>query len=316
MIIDSHFHLVGEGWIHRDFFLGMARMALAPAAKLTGERADPAGLVDALMPVLSDTTGEKRVAAMDAAGVDATVVFAVDYGLATGEPGVSIEEQNRLIAEAARRFPGRLVPFFTVDPRRPGGLEMFRRAVEEWGMSGLKLHPTSGYYPYEDCCYPYYRACLEYGVPLLFHTGSQPAPLKFRYSLPVYVDDVAADFPDLTIIMAHVAHSLWKEALLVAEVKPNVLVDISGWQITFNHHPEEFYTMLRRLLDDLGPWRVLFGTDGPYLDVLCPLDRWLDALRRPEEHGCPENISFSEEEKEIVLGRAAARLLGSALHNS
>ncbi len=310
MIIDSHFHLLGEGWVHRDFLVGAARTALAPAARLTGEMPDAAPMVDALLPALSDTDGEKRVGTMDSAGVDRSVIFAVDYGLATGEPGVPIEEQNRMVAEAARRHPDRLTAFFTVDPRREGGLQMFRRAVEEWGMKGLKLHPTSGFYPYEECCLPFYRACSEYGIPVLFHTGSQPMPLKARFARPMSVDDVAAEFPDLPLIMAHAGHALWEEALLVAGVKTNVYLDISGWQITLNHHPGDFYRMLRRLLDDIGPWRVFFGSDGPYLDVLCPLKDWVDAVRDPHAHGCPEEISFSEEEIEIVLGRAAARLLG------
>lgn len=309
MIIDSHFHLLDEGWVHRDFLVGSARLATAPMGKLTGEYPDPVALVDNLMPLLADSTGEKRVATLDAAGVDRSLIFTVDYALLTGEPGVSIEDQNRMIAEAAKRFPDRLVPFFAIDPRRPGGLEMFRRGVEEWGMKGLKFHPTSGYYPYEDFCRPYYEACMEYGIPVLFHTGSQPAPLKFRFTQPIYVDDVAADFPDLPIIMAHVAHAMWHEALLVAEVKPNIYFDFSGWQITFNNYPEDFYRMLRRIIDQLGPWRVFFGTDGPYLDVLCPLDRWLGAVKDPEANGCPDDVHFTEEEKEIILGKACARLL-------
>ncbi|WP_287154246.1 amidohydrolase family protein [Candidatus Solincola tengchongensis] len=308
MIIDSHVHLVGEGWIDRSFFIGMARVATIPVGRATGEYPDPGTLVDNLMPVLSDTTGEKTVAAMDAAGVDKACIFAVDYGLLAGEPAVSIEDQNRMIAEAARRFPDRLIPFFTVDPRRPGALDLFRRGVEEWGMKGLKLHPTSGYFPHDPVVYPFYEKCVEYGIPVLFHTGSQPAPMKFRFAQPIHVDDVAADFPDLPIIMAHVAHQLWEEALMVAGIKTNVYFDFSGWQIIFNSHPEKFYRMLRTVLDEIGPWRVFFGTDGPYLNVLCPWDRWVKAVTEPDLSPCPE-VSFTPEEIDIIMGRAFARLL-------
>jgi predicted TIM-barrel fold metal-dependent hydrolase len=309
MKIDSHFHLVDRGWVHDDFFIGMARVVLAGATKLTGDRADPVPVVENLLPVLADTTGEKLVANMDATGVDMTCVFALDYGLLTGEPGVPIEEQNRKVGEAAGRFPDRLTGFFTIDPRRPGALEMFRRGIEEWGLKGLKLHPCSGYYPYQEECYPLYEACMEYGVPVLFHTGSQPAPLKSRFARPEYVDDVAADFPDLPIIMAHVGSGWWTEALLVAGMKPNVYFDFSAWQITFNEHPEEFYRMLRRIIDDVGPWRVFFGTDGPYLNVVCPLDRWVAAVMEPDLSVCPE-VFFSDEEKRIIMGDAFARLMG------
>jgi len=67
MIIDSHVHLVAEDWIDRSFFIGMARVATAPMGKMTGEYPDPAALIDSLMPVISDTTGERTVANMDEA---------------------------------------------------------------------------------------------------------------------------------------------------------------------------------------------------------------------------------------------------------
>ncbi len=309
MIIDSHVHLVAEGWIDRSFFIGMARVATAPMGKLTGEYPDAAALIDGLMPVISDTTGEKTVANMDEAGVDKACIFAVDYGLCAGEPQVSMENQNRMIAEAARRFPDRFIPFFTIDPRRPEGMDLFKRGIEDWGMKGLKLHPTSGFFPYDPVVYPFYEKCMEYGIPVLFHTGSQPAPMKFRFSQPINVDDVAADFPDLPIIMAHCAHALWEEALLVAEIKPNIYFDFSGWQMTYNNHPQDFYRMLRRVIDQLGPWRVFFGTDGPYLNVLCPWGNWVKAVTEPDLSSCPE-ISFAPEETEIVMGKAFAKLLG------
>lgn len=308
MIIDSHTHLVGEGWHNRSFFLGQAMMVTAMMGKDTGERADAGVIVDNLLPNLADTTGEKTVAGMDAAGVDRCCVFSQDTGMAAGEPAVSMEEQNRLVAEAGKRFPDRLIPFFTIDPRRPEGLEMFKRAVEDWGMKGLKLHPTSGYYPYDPVVYPYYEKCMEYGIPVLFHTGSQPYPLKFRFTQPIYLDDVAADFPDLPIIMAHVAHELWPEALLVASVKANIYFDFSGWQIAYNAHPGAFYRMLRAVIDLVGPWRVFFGTDGPYLNVLCPWESWVKAVTEPDLSSCPD-VSFSPEETEIIMGKAFARLL-------
>ena len=308
MIIDSHVHLVGMDWIDRSFFIGMGKVATAPMGKATGVYPDAEELINNLMPLLEDTTGEKTVANMDQAGVDKSCIFAVDYGLQAGEPPISMEEQNRLIREAASRFPDRLLPFFTIDPRRPEALDLFKRGVEEWGMKGLKLHPTSGYFPYDPVVYPFYEKCMDYKIPVLFHTGTQPAPMKFRFSQPINVDDVAADFPDLPIIMAHVSHGLWEEALLVAEIKPNIYFDFSGWQMKFLSHPAEFYRMLRSVIDQVGPWRVFFGTDGPYLNVLCPWGDWVKAVTEPDLTACP-GISFTPEETEIIMGKAFARLL-------
>jgi len=294
--------------MNRSLVIGIGRLASAAVGKTTGEYQDPEALVSDMMPFMSDTTGEKLVAVMDAAGVDKTCIFAADFGLSTGEPQVLIEEQNRLIAEAARRFPDRLIPFFAIDPRRPEALDLFRRGVEDWGMRGLKLHTTAGYYPYDPVAYPFYQKCLEYGIPVLFHTGSICAPMKSRFSQPICLDDVAADFPDLPIIMAHVAQEMREEALIVARMKTNIYFDISGWQATFVSRPRAFYGMLRSVLDEVGPWRVFFGSDGPFLDLTCPLDRWVKALTEPDLSSCPE-VSFTPQEIETIMGKAFARLL-------
>ncbi len=306
MNIDAHVHLVGEGWVHESFLLNMARVAAAGMGKATGEPPDAAVLFEAIKGGLMDTTGEKLVSEMDQAGVDRSCIFPVDYGLLTGEPGVAIAEQNRLIAEAVKRFPDRLTGFCAVDPRRPEALELFRRAVEDWGLLGLKFHPTAGFYPYDAAAYPLYKQCAEYNLPVLIHTGSQPGPMKSRFARPVYVDDVASDFPELSIIMAHCGLHWWEEALLVCSVKPNCYVDISGWQREYLEHPQLFYGMLRRFIDAIGPWRIFFGTDGPYLNVLCPLEQWVQAVREP---AAGDALSFSEAEIDIIMGRAFARLL-------
>lgn len=308
MIIDSHVHLAAEGWYTRNVVIRGIQMSLAAMAKSTGEYPDAEELVDSMMPLSSDSTGEKLVARMDAVGVGKSCIFAVDLGLVDTEPDVAIEEQNRMIGEAAKRFPDRLIPFFTVDPRRPGGLEMFRRGVEDWGMRGLKLHPGAGFYPYDLVVYPFYEKCMEYDIPVLFHTGVLPGPMKSRFARPLNVDDVAADFPDLPIIMAHVANEMWEEALGVAGVKPNIYFDISGWQMPFNSRPQHFYRMLRAVLDKVGPWRVFFGSDSPGYDLLCPFDRWVKALVDPDLGSCPE-ISFTAGEIDTVMGKAAAKLL-------
>jgi predicted TIM-barrel fold metal-dependent hydrolase len=309
MIIDSHCHLIVDGWYPNSVILGIAAVMRESMGKATGVYLDAADLAASVMPILVDATGEKLAATMDAAGVDRACVFGVDYGLATkDEPKVPIEEQNRVVAEVAKRFSDRLIPFFAIDPRRPNGLEMFQRAVEDWKMRGLKLYPPTGFFPHDSVCYPYYEKCLEYGIPVLLHTGILPAPLKSRFGQPMHLDDVAADFPDLSIIMAHVGLSAWHEALEVVAVKPNVYLDISGWQVTCLSNPSEFYRMLRRVLNVVGPWRVFFGSDGPILNPLLPLDRWVEAVKNPDLSSCSD-ISFSNEEKEIILGKAFARLM-------
>ena len=309
MIIDSHAHLMAQGWTHDRTAIGYARAVASSIGKNTGEYPDAEQLEKTFTPLGYDPTAEKLIAGMDAAGVDMTCIFTVDHGLATGEPEIPIEDQNRMIAEAAKRFPGRLIPFFAVDPRRAGSLDMFSRAVEDWGMRGLKFHPTSGYFPNDEVCYPLYEKCMEYGFPVITHTGGILAPLKGRFTSPIYVDDVAADFPELPIIMAHAGLVYWEEALMIAGFKPNVYLDFSALEIFFVTHPGDFYRRLRRIIDDIGPWRVFFGSDSPMFNFVCPIDSWVKAFTEPDLSSCLE-VSFTEEERAIVLGKAFARLMG------
>jgi len=186
---------------------------------------------------------------------------------------------------------------------------MFEDAIEKWNVRGLKLHPAVGFFASEPECHALYEKCLEYDLPVIIHTGSQPAPFKSRYCRPIYIDDVAADFPGLKIIMAHAGHNWWEEAILVGSVKPNVHYDFSGWQKAFKLRPEVFYRMLRRLIDEVGPWRVFFGSDGPYLNMVCPLDKWVAAIEHPDLSPCPE-VTFTDDEKTAIMGESFARLLG------
>ena len=306
MNTDAHVHLVGEGWIEERFFFNLARLISADAGKVTGEFPDPSSLLDTIKDALFETSGEALIREMDAADISRSCLFTVDYGLLTGEPAVSIEQQNRQIADVVRRYPDRFDGFFSIDPRRPGALALFRRGVETWGLRGLKLHPASGWYPYDEDFFPLYQQCQDYQLPLLIHTGGQPAPMKSRFGRPAYVDDVAAAFPQLRIIMAHCGYNWWEEALMICNMKSNCLVDFSGWQQTYLRYPAHFYRVLRQVLDTIGPWRVLFGSDGPYLNVVCPLKNWVGAFRDPQNW--PEGITFSDDELDIVMGRAYSRL--------
>lgn len=310
MIIDSHCHLIGEGWSSDEQNLNMGRFIAALMEKMIGVRPDVSGLAERMVSDIADTTGERLVSSMDGAGVSKACVFAADGGLASAAgPRVTIEDQNRMVAEAGRRFPDRLIPFFGIDPRRPNGLQMFETAVKEWKMRGLKLYPPAGFFPQDEVCHPYYQKCVEYGIPVLFHTGGAvSAPLKSRCSLPIYIDDVAADFPDLSIIMAHAGGFWWEETGWIAMFKPNVYLDLSGWQMIFIQKPSQVYEALRKILDTVGPWRIFFGSDSPFFNATLPLDRWVKAFREPDLSSCP-HIKFTKDEMEIFMGKAFAKFM-------
>ena len=229
----------------------------------------------------------------------AAVVFTVDAEAATGTPAVPNEE----IAGAARRHPDVLIPFASIDPAKGrAGARQVRRLVEEYGVRGFKFHPNvQAFYPNDRDAYVLYEAIEAAGAIAVFHTGQTGigagAPggggIRLKYSNPLFVDDVAADFPDLPIILAHPSFPWQDEALAVATHKPQVYIDLSGWS------PKYFPPQLVQYANTLLKEKVLFGTDYP---LLTP-DRWLADFAK---------LPIKDEVRPLILKQNAARLLGLA----
>ncbi len=206
----------------------------------------------------------------------AAVVFTVDARTASGHVPNSIEE---LVAGAARNNDV-LIPFGSVDPWRGDAVRRVRELTDDYGVRGFKFHPSlQSFEPNDRRFYPVYEAIAAAGVPALFHTGQtglgSALPggygIKLRYSDPMLLDDVAADFPELTIVMAHPAVPWVDAQIAIAAHKANCFVDLSGWS------PKYFPPQLIRALGRQLRSKALFGTDHPYIT----LERWrrdFDAL--------------------------------------
>jgi uncharacterized protein len=227
----------------------------------------------------------------------AAVVFTVDASTALGQPPVSSEQ----IAEQAAEHADVLIPFGSVDPHRGrAAVEQARRLVEVHGVRGFKFHPSlQGFPPNDVAHYPLYQALEELGVVALFHTGQTGIGaglpggrgIKLRWSDPMLLDDVAADFPALTMIMAHPSVPWVDAAISIATHKANVHIDLSGWS------PKYFPPQLVRQANSLLKHKVLFGSDYP---VLTP-DRWLADL---------EQLEIKPEVRPLLLKENALRVLG------
>lgn len=314
MRIDGHVHVFFEGSEPEEFIMGCARLAVVIFNKEAppGE-GDPLELRGSAMQLLGDPDASKLVGYMDQAGIDRAVILPLDFGMGCDEPAVGKPERltqyekNEKYVSFTKAHEGRLFSYLGVDPRRRGAVELFRKGVEEWGCLGLKLHPTAGFYPHDPVCYPLYEAARDMGVPVLIHSGTEPPPLKPMYSMPRYIDTVAADFPDVDFIIAHCGHGWWMEALDMATSKPNLYVDFSGWQSQYAANPDYFYGPLRIALDWIGPWRIIFGTDGSMTNFMLWPNDWMAAWLEPKS---PSGIKFSTEEIDIITGGAAARLYG------
>ncbi|GAA0441049.1 4-hydroxyphenyl-beta-ketoacyl-CoA hydrolase [Streptomyces olivaceiscleroticus] len=229
----------------------------------------------------------------------AAVVFTVDAESATGTEPVPNEE----VAEAAADNADVLIPFASLDPHRgKAAVKQARRLVEEYGVRGFKFHPSiQAFFPNDRLAYGLYEVIEETGAIALFHTGQTGigagvpggGGIRLKYSNPLHVDDVAADFPHLKIILAHPSFPWQDEALAVATHKPGVHIDLSGWS------PKYFPPQLVQYANTLLKDKVLFGSDYP---VLTP-DRWLADF---------EKLEIKEAVRPKILKENAARLLGLA----
>ena len=227
----------------------------------------------------------------------AAVVFSVDAEWATGHPPVPNED----VARAAERHPDVLIPFASIDPHRgPAGVEEARRLVEHRGVRGFKFHPTlQGFFPDDPMAFPLYETLDSLGVPALFHSGQTGigagtpggSGLQLKYSNPMALDDVAAAFPGLTVIIAHPSFPWQDEALAVATHKANVYIDLSGWS------PKYFPPQLVRYANTLLREKVLFGSDFPLIEP----DRWLADF---------EQLPIRDDVRPLILKENAIRALG------
>jgi uncharacterized protein len=246
----------------------------------------------------SEPTTVDAVAAYYRQRNTAAVVFTIDSQTVSGHPPNSVEN----LIEGAVRNNDVLIPFGTVDPLT--GEEAVRAVHRqvELGVKGFKFHPSlQGFEPNDRAYYPIYSAIADAGVPALFHTGQTGIGsglpgghgVKLRYSDPMLLDDVAADFPELTIVMAHPAVPWVDAQISIATHKANVYVDLSGWS------PKYFPPQLVRAANRQLSTKVLFGTDYPYIEV----DRW----RRDFE-----TLDMKPEVLPLIFKENALRVLGIA----
>lgn len=229
----------------------------------------------------------------------AAVVFTVDARTAMGvEPNSSVE-----IAQQAADHADVLIPFGSVDPRTgEAAIDLARELVRDHGARGMKFHPSlQGFDPSDPIYGPLWAAVADLGVPAVFHTGQTGVGaglpggygLKLRYSNPMLIDDVAADHPGLTIILAHPSVPWQDEALSIAAHKANVFIDLSGWA------PKYFSPALVRQAGTILQDKMLFGSDFP---ALTP-ERWLREFA---------DLDIRDAARPKILKGNAARVLGLA----
>jgi hypothetical protein len=229
----------------------------------------------------------------------ALVLFTVDCESGMGAKRVS----NYEVAEQAQKNDDICIAFASIDPHKGKyGAREARDLIENHGVKGFKFHGIAqNAHPADRMAYPIYEVINEYKLPAIFHTGHSGmgtgmrggGGMRLKYGEPMLIDDVAVDFPDMKIILAHPSWPWVDQSLSMALHKDNVFIDLSGWS------PKYFPKQVIQYANTQLKHKMLFGSDFPLIHP----DRWIAAA---------QEVGFREEVMPGILKDNAARVLGLA----
>jgi predicted TIM-barrel fold metal-dependent hydrolase len=189
----------------------------------------------------------------------------------------SIPGDAASVAAAVGRHPRRLVGFFMVDPTQPDAAEHAARSIDRDGMRGLCLFPAMHRFQVQDdrSRAMFDLAASKPGTAVFVHCGvlsvgvrkklGLPSPFDIRFGNPLDLHAVALSHPQVPIIIPHFGAGLFREALMVGDLCPNVLFDTSSSNGWIKYHPGlTLAAVFRQALAVVGPDRLLFGSDSSF----------------------------------------------------
>ena len=231
--------------------------------------------------VLLEREARELLANMDNYQVDQKIMLAFPpdmehefhYGEFNVKTGVTSYTSHQWISLLVKRYPGRFAGFACLNPLEPGAPAQLERLVKEDGFCGVKIHQAHYNFPVNDQrAFPFYRKCAELGIPAAFHTGFSLGRTIDRLipTMPLLLDELAYEIPELTIIMCHAGGTWYQEGVLVALRNENIVIDLSSvpWMCRYMVYPEiDPAGVLKRLVEMVGPDRLMFGTDNADEDM-------------------------------------------------
>ncbi len=250
MIVDCHSHLMwSPDHLSEEFRADAVRTWQANM----GLTAATLGK-DMPAPDLFDARPEKHWAA--AAEADKVIVFGMQA------PATGLNVPNEVIADYARQHPEKIEGWASVDPGRADCLEHLEYCISDLGLKGLKLAPAYQLFdPMDRRHYPLYRKCQALGLPILWHQGTTfPRKARIRWSLPLQLEDIALEFPDLKMILAHIGHPWEADTIVLIRKAPNLYADMSA----IHFRAWRYWQTLVTALEYGVGHKILFGTDFPF----------------------------------------------------
>jgi predicted TIM-barrel fold metal-dependent hydrolase len=344
LIIDTHKHINCQSddkkyfpWQHTWYSCMV--WAYGPTSPRQGRppfERDPTALVAKQGARFADPDGSWTIADMDESGVDVSVLLPIDYDYVWGsDSGITIHEKHEHVAELQRQFPTRFIALAGPDPRRPGAVDTFVRGVRDLGLRGLKLIPKAGFYPWDERAYMLYDKCVELDVPVFVCTQPEGGGYdRIRFTDPIHLDDVVADYPDLKLVLLHAGAPLYdyfEHALLVASRAINASISLDMWLYgydflvphfipNFLSDEESVVRLVARARDVLGAHRIMWGSDthsGPRIHGTNIFDKAMgfgiktvvDFVRELPATAAQYGKAFSQDDVDLILGENASRIL-------
>lgn len=259
--IDGHCHAASMLFTPHSFVEGALDNVLT-MMQASGLPVSRTRLMDRYLSLMQDDECNELVAEMDAADIDESVLLVPDFTYALDDCPLTVEEMLIRHRRIVEKHPGRFRVLAGVDPRwGPDGVDLFERAIRDFGFDGLKLYPPCGYSPSDPALFPFYEICARYRVPTLIHVGATSPALSFSFAAPGLVDDAARQFGGVNFILAHAPVTHTDECIELCRFRPNIYLDISGFQQDGPGGPA--VRNVRRILDAGIHHKVIFGTDWP-----------------------------------------------------
>lgn len=187
---------------------------------------------------------------------------AVDKAVVFGLRGRGMNISNDTVKAQVDRAPHRLIFFTSVNPSEEGFMDELERTHQELGARGIKLGPIyQGVHPKDVRYRLIYSYAQKHGLPIVIHMATTYVhDFPLEYARPIHMDEIAIDYPNLKIVLAHLGHPWNGEAISIIRRQPNVYADISA----LYYRPWQFYNAMQ-LLVEYGTWKkVFFGSDFPF----------------------------------------------------
>jgi predicted TIM-barrel fold metal-dependent hydrolase len=181
------------------------------------------------------------------------------FGLQARASGIWVP--NEIVAEYVSQHPEKLEGWASVDPNEPDCIEQLEHCVKALGLRGLKLGPVYQHFdPQDRKHWPLFRKCQELELPIMWHQGTTfPSAARLKWGLPLQLEDVAMDFPDLKMIIAHLGHPWETDAIVLARKCPNLYMDISA----VHYRPWRYWQAMVTAMEYGVEHKILAGSDFP-----------------------------------------------------